>query len=301
MISSRKLIKFGRDTSIMEVKDNLQVNDFWKDTGFVETTVHGKYSRIEFNIVDVKNGKKEKANVGEFKMTPPELEGLFQILTTSPNGIKFKERAIIFNKMNKVDSDSFTLMKIHHFYKNDENLSPTYTLKVSYEDAMRNDSKWKFFIETAEGEAECIEHKNGGRLYHVKKGTYKKINEVSFYLNNVEMNSFIRIISRHMRIWEEINYPKMLEYRAQFEKRARDNNYDEDTIHNWNSKETNAEKVEKIENDKSLEPTKENVFDGKCEECGCDVKEVIATFTKQITGKNLCIPCKTNYVNRQSK
>jgi len=279
----------------MEVRDKLQVNDFYNESGIIETTVHGKYSRIEINIVDTRKGGKEKAQIGEFNLTPKEIKTLLSLINLDGN--TYKKNVTQYNKENGEPADYFSILKLHHFKKDNNGKSPVFNLKVSFESAMKQSSKWKFTIETGKGIATCSEQRNGGRLYYVKEGTYTKDTVVSFFLNSLELLELKNRVLAHLEMWENYNYGKMLSYREEFCKRAKLNNYDESSIDIWNEKNvmTSFNKSVKQEQSSNIENSQHISADhteGYCSKCGCKTSKNILEYTKKTIGKPLCLNCK---------
>lgn len=281
MISPNKLIKFGEKNQVMEFKDKLQVNDFYNELGVLQTTVHGKFSRIEFNIVDARNKQEKATQIGEFSFNPKEICTLLSRINS--NGDVFKENVRNYNRENKVNSDCFSILKIHHFRKDNQGKSPVRTFKLSYESGMKNSYKWEFTIETGNAIPACSEHQNGGKLYFVKSGTYTEESKVTFYLYYMEVREMEEIILQHIAQWTSYSYPKMLNNREKFYKRAKENNYKEESINEWNSKSNNF-----TNNTHNI--VSESVH--RCERCKKETDIKVLEYSKMVTGKSLCLDCK---------
>lgn len=290
MIKQDKLIKFGRKAQIMEISDNLQVNDFYDKSGVIETNVHGKFSRIGICIVDTKEGKKENAHVCEFKLTDKECKKILSLIVQ--DGDEFKRRVVSYNTSNGLGSNDYiSIMKVHHFKADKQGKSPVFQFKMSYESGMKS-SKWKVNLEKGTGKAVCNEQSTGAKLWSIEKGTYKKECSTNFFLTDIEILELKTTILRHIDLWERCNYEKMLTYREEFYKRAKENNFNEETINMWNSKE-NSEGVANKDNGKKGN-TPQKAAAGLTCSCGNQVSKAMAGYTQKVYGEILCQQCKVS-------
>lgn len=117
---------------------------------------------------------------------------------------------------------TITFTKInHHKVDPKTKLSPVIELTISYEDAIRNDSKWKVFMKEGLAEAERKESSvgSGGGLVMPKAGTY----QVKHYTNMMcTTDEIVGLFQKGMFVlnnWETMHFPIMYNGMLEFEKR----------------------------------------------------------------------------------
>lgn len=231
MINSKQIVKLGRKDKILEINDKLQVNDFYNETGYDYSTLHGRYSRIQLVIVDTKEGKKDKAKIAKYNFTYQDLKNIVQVLGLIPNAEQYKKKALEYNqKYYQKNNDYLNSFKINKYEKHENGKCATSNIKLSYENAMKNDSKWKITIDIGETLPE-----EKGNLIMPKQGSYEKLYTVSFNLTQIELEELIQTTWNYLKLWEHASFQKMLEYRKAFEERCIENNFDEKNMSVWNS------------------------------------------------------------------
>lgn len=235
MLNSKQIVKIGRTNKIMEVNDKLQVNNFYNETGYDHSELHGRFSRLQIVLVDTKDGKGEKAKVGKFNFTEEEFSNVIKVLGLYPKPSQYKQKALDFNKKYKgLEKDYLSSFKMHSYEKDPQGYCGTTNIMLTYEENMRNDSKWKITIDIGRAIPEEISNGNGGSLISPKKGSYKKLKTATINITQLELEYMLQGTWKYLKQWEQNAFPKMLQYREQFEKRCERNNYNEDTMKEWN-------------------------------------------------------------------
>lgn len=344
MLTPRQIEKLGRETKIIELYDNLQVNDFYTDPKSKKTKtvldVHGTYSRIGITLVDTSKGKSEKANVMDFKFYPADFKDVanmigngdpahFKIkaaernnkLSKYPQSLKIGVALIDTNVFDNVSAEkkvigkikkgatvsivkeengvmhvrssshqkdakgqvvekktegfilgdtilkgepSISFTKINHYRVDANKLSPVMQFKITYEEGMRSDSKWKIYMEEGLAEAEKKDSSvgSGGGLVMPKSGTYQK--KCYGFMTCTE-SEIVGMFEKGMFVldnWEKMHFPIMYNSMLEFEKRRfayrknvekqmekqgatdaqmkewfkNNKNFDEKAIETWNTK-----------------------------------------------------------------
>lgn len=295
MIKARNIIKLGKNDTIFAISDHLKLNDFTYECGILQTTPHNKYSRIRFEIVKNKN-LNSNSLPGVFNMNPDEVFNLFDLIQDPMNPLLFKKN---------LNNNVFEMLKIHYFSKDENGFSAVFNFKLSYEEKINNNSKWKFSIETGKAIANKSENSNGGKLYFPKKDTYKKLSTTSFFMTSIDLKNIIFKVKSHINNWENVNYSKMLAYRDAFEMRAKLNKFNEDTIQIWNSRNSieDLQCKNTIDNNTDINTTSSTYIDSNiniksndslCEICNKPVRPEIGNLNKSMIGKYICFACKNN-------
>ncbi|WP_195972505.1 hypothetical protein [Clostridium thermobutyricum] len=267
MINANQLFKAGRETKIFEVSDRLQVNDFYNESGYRMSSIHGKFSRIKFTIVDITKGSKDKAIIGEFNFKPTEWELLQSKLKL--NGIEFNE------KLKKIN-----MTKANPYNKIGDKIEVK-TIVISYETGLRV-PRWKIVITT--GKAAPKEE------FGYDKKTYTKLSETNFMLDDLEMKEMVLYVSKFLKLWEENNFSTFIKNREAFINRAKKNNYDEESLDKWNAKNSTTDSFS------SSSGTNKQYATGNqkgccCSNCGKVVEKSKADITLKSFGKVLCSEC----------
>lgn len=303
MINSKQLFKAGRETKIFEVNDNLCVNDFYNETGFMYSNLHGKRSRIQMLIVDITTGKKDKAKVLKFNFTAEEWKELIFLLKQGQNG---------FSKACKLkrNTEFYGFIKVNKYKVFENNLVEIKKIKISYEKELRK-PQWKVAIECAK----ALPQDNG---FGFIPNSYKKLQGSYFLITNEEMIELLKT-ERYLELWEQFSFPEFILNRNAFEERAKANSYNEDDL-TWNNnpnidrkdssnsssinntKGSNNRKVNKTTYSNTESDTKRNInkpISEKvnctsnlfCEKCGAKVEEKLAKISKKRWHKVLCANC----------
>jgi hypothetical protein len=315
VINSKQIIKIGRQKKILESNDKLQVNDFFEETGYSRSTLHGRFSRVQLVIVDTKDGTGSKAKVGKYNFTIDMFKSIFGVISIDP--IKYKELALAYNQSltPSKNNDFLSGFKIDHYKKDANGYSPTTNIKLTYEEAMRNDSKWKIAIDIGIGIAEKKEN-----LVTVKAGTYKKIETATINITGPELKKLLMDTKDYVDAWEIISFPKMLAFRDAFDDRAKNNKYDESTIAVWNANPSlkntnyipntssnNKDNVSNINSNNMNKSNSENKInsDNKKNDtgtvtptssnlckCGAKITDTVKNYSMDRFGEILCIKCQ---------
>lgn len=283
MINEFQIFKSGRTKKVFEVNDNLQVNDFYNETGYQKSSLHGRMSRIQIIIVDITKGKKAKAIVCSFNLKSTEWFENFKYLTNTD----------MFEK--KYGRYGLSLTKANPHKKIGDMISVN-QLKVTFEKGLKNPS-WKFNI--TEGKAQP-EDKFG-----YKKESFQKLKENNYILSISEVNEMCSYITKYINNWENTMFSEFLSNRSAFTERAKANNFDESSIKEWNknpypnsrrkhdynnadiSVEESVDALERVGNKEIASHKK----DYKCQTCGCTMTKQTAEMMIQAFGKQICNAC----------
>ena len=276
MLSPKQLFKAGRTKKILEVKDDLQVNDFFNETGYINSNIHGRMSRITFTIIDITKGKKDKANVVNFKFTTKEFKEFAKAL--SVGGIKFSQYC-----RQKYGIEKFIFCKANSHKKIKDKFIEIRKISVSYEAEIRNDNKWK--VRIVEGMAIPAQNNFG---YDNK--TYKDIIYADFYLSNSEIMDMAEYVSQFINWWEFNNFNIFLNNRSKFIAREKMNDYDEENM-NWNSNPN----YKKLSDNSGSKLSVKNTEIKHCKDCNEVIDENLYKITVDQYGKGLCLKCVKKY------
>ena len=281
MINSQQLYKAGREKKIFEVVDNLIINDFYNETGFKTSSVHGKMSRIKFVIVDVTVGKMDKAVVSTFNFKPSEFEMYIPLI-------------LDISKYNKYCTSKkvkcISVSKANPYTKYDGNLIKVTTMNISFESNLRI-PKWK--VEIITGKAAP----NTDGFGFVTK-TFKEISKSFFLLDKSEIFEMGTYVSKYIQLWESSVFPTYIQNRINFDNRCRNNSINDNgsikineaTINTWNSNPNIKKNTNQNINSNSNSSENGNQI-CKCSNCNKSVDSKLAINTKKQFGKILCREC----------
>ncbi|MEG0296748.1 MAG: hypothetical protein RR620_08510 [Clostridium sp.] len=221
MISAKQIFKAGRETKIFELKDDLMVNDFYNETGYQYSKLHGKMSRLSMILVDVTKGKKDKAVVLKFCFTADEWRDLRNIL--GAGSMNFEQAC-----SNYSNTSFYGFVKANKYKSYGDGFIEVKRIKISYEKNMKSPSKWKIALSTGKARP------SDGEGFGYQTNTYVDINSANCFLNDAEINEMIRATDVYLPLWEQHHFPIFLKYREEFMMRAKANNYDENNM-SWNN------------------------------------------------------------------
>lgn len=263
MINSKQIFKAGREKKIFEVNDNLQVNNFYFPTGYTNSSLHGKMSRISIVIVDITKGTKSQSQVLKFNFKVNE----WLDFQRACRQVKFKDYCKKY-----YGKDFFYMVKANPYEKYDNGFISVKQISVYYEENMRT-NKWKVIISA--GKARPKE--NIG--YDIK--TYSEIGKTTFFLSQAEIEEMLRNVERFLKCWEIAMFPTFLKNREAFEKRLRENQYDETRINEWNT----------LILKKSANSTNNETDVFVCSECNQNINKNMALISQKRYGVRLCSKC----------
>lgn len=301
MIDVRCLFKTGRDvqtktkkeTKVFAVSENLDVNEFYYECGYTNASIHSKYSRIKFNIIDTSAGAKDKAKVVIFNFKPFEWRMISRRL--SLNGQTFNDK---IKKINEIRCNP---------YKKIGDKVEVKIITITFEVGLKI-PKWKIVIENGK----ATPNKNGDIGYESK--TYEKITELSFMLSENEKEEMLLKVNSFLNLWEEYNFSIFIKNREQFIKRASANNYDESTMDQWNSKySSNTENVDSNNNSfknsnisRNRKTNQKFVNQGNnqnakyfCTRCRKEISKIIHDKTLKVQGESLCPECMQKELQKE--
>ncbi|AQM58554.1 hypothetical protein [Clostridium baratii] len=293
MINSKQLFKTGRETKIFEVNDKLCVNDFYNETGFTYSSLHGKMSRIQMILVDTTNGKKDKAKVLKFNFTAEEWKELLFLLKQGPDN---------FSKVCKLrlNTEFYGFIKVNKYKTFEKNFVEINKIKITYEKGLRK-PQWKIAIESGK----ALPQDEG--FGYISK-SYKKFQDSNFMITNEEMAEILKT-RRYLELWEQYSFSEFILNRNAFEKRAKDNSYNEDDLswnknpnikqdENKNDRISSTNKNTNSSTNKNTNKTIKNNSKGSndinkfiCEKCGKEVDDKLATVSMKRWHKVFCTSC----------
>lgn len=283
MIDAKRIYKTGRESrdkkssKVFVVSDSLQVNDFFNEGGRQYSSLHGKYSRIKFNIIDTSKGSKDKALVGTFNFTLFEWSSIARKLKL--NGGIFHER------VKKISSTKTNP------YKKIGEMIEIRSIIITFEVGLNN-PKWKIVITT--GKAMATED------FGYDSKSYVKLYETNFMLDEIEKEEMLFEVEKFITLWEQSNFPIFIRNRDEFFERAKKNNFDEKTIKKWNAKISTTENSFSSRNGTQNNENICNQLGCNCSVCGQAIDKSNADIIKNSFGRYLCPECLKTHIGNNN-
>ena len=319
--------KTGRKGVVLEFIDQLYPNTF-NDNSYINSLVFTKYSNIRATLIDARKSDKGKAIY--YNLSPEEIL-LLTYLLSDGNEQHFKRRAGAYNKLNateqlfvrqvigtfdRIDFQRFDRLlgdvykqnlvsNMITFQKNINTGGNNLLIRkfsISYEEAMKTNSKWKIIIEEGTGLKDI--YKSQG-LNIVKSGTYKTKNKSFLMLQKDEIVIPINESAKRVILAERSFYPIMKESQIEFSRKKFENkDFTGEHIDEWNPK----GKKRKINNDfkkdekdnttkiNNITKNQGNIKDNDkklvCQKCGTIVDQNIYNYSTKFFKKPLCLNCQ---------
>ena len=204
----RQIAKTNTSNKLVEFNDKLQPNIFG-EAGVEKSSPHGKYSRVEVTIVDFSNGKKEKAIVGTYNLSP-DFAKLIAHLVITGNTSEFEKPD------KNLGVTGVAEQKINHYKVDDLGYSPVSKFVTRIQPQMN--SPWTITIENGKGKAE--KSTIGG--ISIAKGTYVKENSCTIYISTREMLKLMITLNDYINNFEFWMFKPMIEKRTEIEKNQRE-------------------------------------------------------------------------------
>lgn len=316
--------KTGRKGVVFEAIDKLSPNLF-NDNNNIGSHIFKKDSKITLTLVDARYGEGRGIL---YNLDPAEVilltillsDGIatsFKNRVGAYNAISGKEQVALRNIIETFDSVDFSrfdrMMDYNntkpgtavHFQKNihiGDNKLIVRKFSISYEEAMKSDSKWKITIE--EGTA-MKDTSNSNGLNIVKYGTYKEKDKSYLMLEANEIIVPLSEAASRVIAVKGLFYNQMKIEQISFTNRKnKERDYKGERIKEWNPQgvpwyET-PEYLEEQAKKKAEQPsnvsnkTVENNEDSKliCADCGIDTPENVYNYSKRVLGRPLCFNCQ---------
>ena len=335
--------KTGRKGIVLEFLDEMYPNQFNRNDS-INNDIFKKYSKIKVTLIDSRNSGNEKGKAVDYNLDPAEATLLAHLLSDG-NPESFKKRVGAYNSFDpmsqiylknltrtfgKVDFSRFdqvlkekggNLSTAINFQKNISAGGDNLTVRkftLSYEEAMRNASKWKITIEQGTATKDTTK---GNGLNIVKSGTYKSLLKNSF---NVQVEEIVIPINEAAeRVYAACSsfYPIMKMAETNFtQKKLESKDFKGEKIDEWNPKGEIVNRAKSVnknieskpqenkdtpKNDAPVTPEtiktneSEKSSDKKdlriCSSCNKSISEKIEKYSMNVFKTPLCMDCQKTF------
>lgn len=318
------LFKTGRTGVVLEVLDKLSANLF-NDNKNIGSHLFKKDSKFTFTLVDSRSGE---GRAIYYNLDPAEVillnflmsDGVpagFKSRVGAYNALSGKEQVALREVVETFDSLDFsrfdrmmdytankTATAIHlqkNINTDGDNLLVR-KLSISFEEAMKSDSKWKITIETGKAKKDTSK---GNGLNVIKYGTYKETDKSYLMLEANEIVVPISEAASRVMSFKGMAYYLMQKSREEFSFiKNKERDFNGERISEWNAKgvpwyETpeylEEQKKKQEENKNKQVESKEEEPETVCSDCGAETPKNVYDYSKRVMGQPLCFNCQKKH------